>query len=291
VLCSLQTFLPVLLLAAALVAQDEPRSEPDPARDALSRALVKLHQANDIVVRALVDHAASRDGPAPAGGGAVMVATSGNFGLPFSGAVDAWRARDGVVVVTSVDELPGFDLYIGPSRTVRRLTFEDRPPALDQVEAELASLLDPQRFTAAVRAAKLAVVHDEATGETIFRGEVDRKIVRPIAPGATPFPKRTLRADVELVLAEAGRLARSKVTVHHSDPMERLARAQIAKFAGGVAGPGGMIPIAPDDEDDAAEDHDTETGSTTYAFTYAAEPRAPDRAQEFKRHVERLAGR
>jgi hypothetical protein len=214
-------------------------------------------------------------------GGVVVMRGGGPGSTPFEGDAVAWHAEDGAVVVTSAREIPGFALYVKDGRVVQELTFEEEAPDLEQLRAELATLMDRSRLARHLLDAKLVPVRDPAAGTVTFRGKLDRDVVRPMKERM--MSKRVLGAEAEVVLAADGTLKEAKVKVLHSDPMQRMLKGEFKAVQIQVGAAGGMQPVP--DEEEGDEKHDVETGSTTYTLTFDGRG-PPERALAFKKKVE-----
>ena len=276
------TCIALVLLAAPFgrAQEEQPAPAPEPAetdaRALFAAAILKHKNAPEHVARAVIE-------PEGGGGnfGVVFGVGGGGAGEPFQGEVEIWRGEDGATVVVSKEDLPGFALYVGEDRTVRRATFEDSPPSLAELEAELVPLLDPARFAKHLMAAKLEVKRDAATGDWVFEGPVSRNLVK-VTKGDNPFPaKRVLRAEAQVVLSAEGVLKSFRVKVVHNDPMQEMMRGRRV-----VVGLGGQ-PAKEEEEEE--EPHEVEGGSVGYRLEFGTS--APSgKAREFKEEVGKILG-
>ena len=301
----------LLLLAAApcLGQESEPprralesagaeKAPPSP-HELLAAALLDYRKQRELVLDARVVQKQPEAQPqAPGANGAVVqVVIQGPGGAtpdPYEGDAEAWRDEEGNTVIVSRKELPGFGLFISPERTIQRVTSEGKTPGTDELRTELLSLMDGERFTDHVMLAKLEHRVDEQTGEHVWRGKVDKEIVRPVrAEGVDPriaqivggMRPRVLRADLELRITKEGRLARATVTIVRNDP----AREMMAR--GGFGGAGQIILRngklqQQEKEEGDAEKHDIEGVSSVYTLDFTR--KAPsERATAFKREITR----
>ncbi|MHC4449698.1 MAG: hypothetical protein ACYS0E_06095 [Planctomycetota bacterium] len=283
----------------------------------LASALLRFRNQKDLVVEARIKHKQPQvEAQAPAGNnGAVRVMIQTVNGRtsqePFEGKVQAWRDADGTTVVVSDNELPGFGLYLSPERTIRRVTTEDRTPGTDQLRTELLSVMDGDRFSKHLMAAKLTHSLDEASGEHVWTGEIDKNIVRPVrVTGQDPriaqfvggMRPRVLRARIELRVSKASRITGAKLTIVRNDPAREMMRGKgfgarlIIRGLPGAGGgpgqpgqPGGQgqeIPLGGGDDD---EKHDIEGISSTYTLDFSKKE-ASERAKAFKREILRALG-
>lgn len=282
----------------------------------LASALLRFRNRKDLVVGARIRHKQPEaEAQAPAGNnGAVRVmiqAVNGRTSQePFEGKVEAWRDAGGTTVVVSDNELPGFGLYLSPERTIRRVTTEDRTPGTDQLRTELLSVMEGDRFAKQLMAAKLTHRLDEASGEHVWTGEVDKNIVRPVrATGQDPriarfvggMQPRVLRARIELRVSKASRIIGAKLTIVRNDPAREMMRGQviggriiIRGLPGAPGGPGQPgqpgtrdreLPLGEGD----AEKHDIEGVSSIYTLDFSRKE-ASERAKAFKREILRALG-
>ena len=275
--------LALALLPATLVAAQEPAAEEKPALtpeqkadQLLSNALLGLRDKAELCVRAKIRHKRSgtKVGVIP---GAVIVQVGGRIttgGPGFEGEVDAWRDAKGATVIQSVEQLPGFSLYLGQGRSIREATYESGPPLVHQLEAELAPLLDTARFLKYVMQAKLVHGRDPDTGDFLYRGEISNDVVNVTrnAPGTflSSHFTRVLRTELRFAVSPEGVLKRTELTVVRNDPIaERRVRG------------GGQAP--------KEGQHDIEGDSTTYTFDYS-HSKPSERAVEFLRRMRRLVG-
>jgi hypothetical protein len=282
----------------------------------LASALLRFRNQKDLVVGARIKHRQPQvEAQAPAGNnGAVRVMIQTVNGRtaqePFEGKVEAWRDAGGTTVVVSDNELPGFGLYLSPERTIRRVTTEDRTPGTDQLRTELLSVMDGNRFSKHLMAAKLTHRLDEASGEHIWTGAVDKNIVRPVrVTGRDPriaqftggMRPRVLRAEIELRVSKTSRITGAKLTIVRNDPAREMMRGQVVggrliirglPGAGGGPGQPGQpgtrdraIPL----DDDHDEKHDIEGISSIYTLDFSRKG-ASERAKAFKREILRALG-
>lgn len=277
-----------LAVAPAVGAQEvpdaapkEPRAQEETdARALFAAAILRYKNATEQVARARIEPKA--DGAGGAFG--IVIGGGGITGEPFQGEVEVWRGEDGATVVVSKEELPGFGVYVGEDRTIRQTTFEEEPPSLAELEAELVPLLDPARLSKHLMNAKLAVRRDAASGDWVFEGPVSRNVVRATR-GETPFlPKRVIRTEAQVVLSAEGALRQVAVKVVHNDPMQEMARGRGIQV---FVGPGGK-PVAKAEEDkEEEEEHDVEGGSVSYRLDFG-DSAPSERARAFKREVLRM---
>jgi len=298
----MRTLIPLLLIAGFAFCQDDElppdaerraedaRAEEEAARLLLSTALKRLHAAEHVVARGKVSHE-KKEAARPGGmGAAVLVQTSTNLERPFEGDFEAWHASDGTTVIVSESRVPGFGLYIRDGRTVKETLAEEDAPSLEQVRAELGALMDVSRLVRHLRAAELAPARD-GSGDVVFEGEVPRGIVRRMsAESRAGMAKRVLGAEARLVVSRAGRLKSARIRVRHSDDLQRMIDRQVRKVRIQVGAGGGVVPVPQEDDAKDDDEHDVETGSTTYALTFD-EDHPSERAQQFKRRIERALGR
>lgn len=294
------------LLAGLAGAQDDelpPDAQTPPALEAeaaaaehgvvLSKALKRLTDGADWVVHADVRHETKEPAGLGGAGGAVMIMKQvGPGGTPFEGQVEAWHTADGAVVVASAQAFPGFALYAKDGRTLKEVTFEDEVPELEQLRAELATICDRARLAGHLLRAGLKASEDPHTGDLVFRGKVDRGIVRPMqqGPGMGMLAKRVVDADAVVTVSPEGELKEMRVRVRHSDPVHRMMQGELKAVR--IQIQGGGVPVPQDDggHDDADEKHDAPTGSTTYTLVPGG--RAPsERAQAFKEKAEAILNR
>lgn len=287
------------LLSMPLFAQDPaPRAEPNP-KTLLTDAILHFRSAGERIVQANVEHAR------PDGGGgfgvAIQVGFGGSRGTPFEGRVEAWRGRDGVTVIVSEERLPGFKLYIDGDTRVQQATFQKQAPNLSQLQYELASLLDTERFVkhmvAAQGSGRLKTSVDVDTGDVTFLGPIDTEVVVPVdtaanVPGNVPpevvdkmFPRnRILEAEATFVVTRGGRFKSIAIKVTRNDTQQEMMR-KVGKGGGRIVigGLGGGAPPPPQGKKKDDKDKPIRGGSTTYTLTFAGQP--SETAQAFKKAV------
>jgi hypothetical protein len=290
----------------ALERTAEEESAQATAQELLSMALLKLRKQREFVVRAHVKEKEPEAEAQPAGGGqagAVQIIMQapgmGTEKNPYTGKVEMWRDSDGVTVLVSEKEIPGFGLYILPDKTIRQVTFETEQPGLDTLKVELGSLLDGERFVSNVLKSDLAHRVDEATGDLIWSGKVPREIVRPVHAEATGpaamiqmrMRPRVLKANVEVRLSKDGTLKQAQVRITRNDPTREMMRGG---FGGRVvirgAGGGGAWPVPEKKAGGDKEKHEIEGKSTIYTIDFTAQ-KASERAKAFKRAIQRAVGK
>jgi len=308
-------------LPASAVAQEAEKPAPERPKTALERtaevedtqataqelfaaAIQRLRGRKEFVVQANVEHQQPKIDPAkPAAPGQaiqVIVRAQGMGAAedPFEGKVEAWRDANGVSIIVSEKKVPGFGLYLLQDKTIRRVTYEAKAPGLSQLQAELLSLLDGQRFVRHVLAAELGHRVDEATGDHLWSGKISRDIVRParavsndlVAMMAMRMTPRVLRANVELRLSKEGKLKQTRVTIVRNDPAREMLQGG---FAGRViirGGGGNPIRIPQPGADGDKEKHEVEGVSTIYTLDLTA-TQASERAKAFKRDMQRAVGK
>ncbi|MHC4938797.1 MAG: hypothetical protein ACYTHK_07505 [Planctomycetota bacterium] len=276
----------------------ETRVEPTP-HELLASALLDIGRAGDRVIEAEIKHKQPEREVQVQGGGnqairVVQHVSINGAGEPYEGKVEAWRDADGATVIVSRRELPGFGLYLTEDRAIRRMTTEDKVPDLTQLQTELMSFLDGKRFSKHALAAELKHELDEASGDHVFNGAVDKHIVRPVrtAAGDPRFGRafrgmqpKVLRAKIELRVTPKGRLKSAKVTIVRNDPAREMMRG--GAFGGRIVIQGGQggFKVVPDNKDDEAEEkHDIEGLSTIYRLNFSQKDPS-ERAKAFKREI------
>jgi hypothetical protein len=272
---------------------EDQKADDEKNAELLSEALRGLRRTQDVVVRAVIEHKESEQAVGPLGGMPIQIRRqmAGVFGrglTPFTGKVEAWAAADGVTVLLSESDVPGFAIYTRGDRTVTRRTTDDGEDLpLENVTKELAPLLDVMRLTRHIASADLKAATDPASGDVTFTGELARELVRPLGDGGGFQRVRTLRVDGTLVVTPEGRFKRIAVKVTHNDPVAESQRGRTVRIVvQGGGGPGGG-QILPVENDDGEEKHDLEGGKTTYTLTFGeGEPSA--RAKDFRREIEAL---
>jgi hypothetical protein len=170
--------------------------------------------------------------------------------------------------------------------------------------------MDGNRFSKHLMAAKLTHRLDEASGEHIWTGAVDKNIVRPVrVTGRDPriaqftggMRPRVLRAEIELRVSKTSRITGAKLTIVRNDPAREMMRGQVVggrliirglPGAGGGPGQPGQpgtrdraIPL----DDDHDEKHDIEGISSIYTLDFSRKG-ASERAKAFKREILRALG-
>jgi len=282
-------FLGLMVLAASALA--------GPDEEALfAKALLAHERSRDLVVAAEIKHEKPEEAMFGGPGGVIIQTHVGTASAPpFEGKVEAWRDSDGATVIAGGEPtaLPRFVMHVTRDKTIKQVTFEgDQPPDLGQIEAELVALLDPKRFAKQMEKVHLTATKDEATGDWIFKGEVPRKVVRPVkgaADGMPMFaPRKVLKADAVCRVSAEGRFREIEIKLTRNDPEAEMMRMIRQK------GPVG-IPVAPgqgggggggDEDDDEEEEHEQKGGTTTYALKVQAENTPPgERLREAARAV------
>lgn len=278
-------------LLSPLLAQEEEPEPPAPAenegRALFSQAILAHKNAADLVAKVRIKRQPAQGAGGMFGGNVVQVlgGDGGAPGEPFEGEAEIWRGPDGATVVVSAKEFPGFGVYVGENRTVRQVTFDESPPSLAEMEAELVPLLDPKRLAKYVMNAELSFERDEAAGKLVFEGDVSRKLVK-VTKGEMFMPqRRVLKTQARLVLSAEGRLEQVRVRVVHNDPMREMMRDGGGRLEGIVIVPGGKVQRAEPEEDE--EEHDIEGDTVVYTLDFSSAGPS-ERAKAFRRDVRRM---
>jgi len=290
----------------ALERTEELENAKATPQELFAAAVQRLRKKKDFVVRANVKHKQPEaDNAQPGQPGQQVQIVVRAFGMgqqedAFEGNVEAWRDDNGVAVVISEKAVPGFGLYVLPDKTIRRVTYDAKAPGLSQLQAELLSLLDGERFVRHVLAANLEHRVDAATGDHVWSGKIAREVVRPeravsnnpALMMAMRMAPRVLRATVELRLTADGQLKQTRVTIVRNDPAREMMRGGIM---GGrvviraVGGANWQVPQPEKKEGGDKEKHEIEGVSTIYTLDLTAKE-ASERAKAFKREMRRAAG-
>jgi len=277
------------------------------AQELLTAAIQQIQRREAYVVRARIKHKQAEIDPAKPGAGAqgvqIMVRAHGvgTEQNPFEGGVEVWRDQKGVSVIVSEKEFPGFGLYIDGDKTMRRLTYEDAAPGLNQLQAELLTLLDGRRLAAHLGNAKLEHRRDDASGDHIFAGTVSRDVVGPIRPVtddpvanammAARITPRVLRAEVELRITKEGELKNAQFKIVHNDPAREMVQGRFGARIIIRGGAGGLVPVPEQEKKDGEDEkQDIEGVSAIYTLDLAAKEPS-ERAKAFKRDMQRIASK
>ena len=289
--------LALLVVASVGLAQDtEPAAPADAALDhgaLLTDAVLHFRAQKDIVVNTSIKHEkAGKDGRAGVAGVVVIAGPGGVATQPYEGLVEAWRDNDGVTVIASEEEVFGFLIYSSDERTVKQVTYEDKRPGLKQLETELASMLEVDRFVRHVMAARTsgklkATVHD--SGDVTFTGPIAREIVRPVSNAIEVHgfvvanfghQSRVLRAEATFSVTKDGKFRSVAIKLVRTDSMANVFKGGRIVFRGGV------VELKKQKKN---EKHDVEGGSTTYTLTFG-DNKPSERARQFKRKIMRALG-
>lgn len=287
-----RSFAFLMVMSAAFAQDTAPEEKKDPG-SLLTDAVLHFRAQNELVVSANVTHAKPDAKGGQGFGGIVVVAgPGGQMADPFEGKVSAWRDAQGVTVIQSLTDLPGFSLYVSDERSIQQVTFEDKRPSLKQIEAELTSLLESDRFVKRVMAAREAgnftATANAESGDVTFTGPIDREIVRPVSNamqvggmvvGNLGMQSRVLRAEATLLVSKDGKFKSAAIKLVRSDTLAGLKSGVIVRG-------GGVIQVEQKKRD---EKHDVEGGSTTYTLTFG-EQKPAERARDFKRQIQRMLG-
>ena len=285
----------------ALERSAEEEAEQAGAQELFSAALIQLKRQRDVIVRTSVKHkqpaaeAGNVAGPGRAQiRGMILTPGFGNEGPPFEGDVEAWRDADGVTVIVSEKELPGFGLFLQGERTIKRVTFENEAPGLSRLKHELTSLLEGERMVKYLLEARLGHVVDPKTGDHIWAGKVSKGIIpveeRAIQRGGVRvmmfggMQPRVLRAEMEIRIDKEGALKSATVRVTRNDPSREMMRGMggiqvIVQGAGGVP-----VPLQPNNQNGKDKKETIEGKTTVYTLDYT-QKQPSERATAFKREI------
>ena len=251
-------FVALFCLISVAVGQDAADPEaPDP-KALLTDAILNLRAIPQTALKAQVKH--HRPDGGGMFGGAVQIVIGGMGGAPgkpFEGGLEAWRDKDGSIVMISDSTLPGFKLYMHEDKVIQQATFETAPAGLRQIQYELGSLIDPndviKHLTAAQKAGELKAVTNENTGDVTFTGTVPTGIVTPVdamrnAPPGMPaqvvarmFPQsRILETTATIVVSKEGKFKSIAIKVVRNDPRQEMMRKFQKGGVGGVVVGGGF---------------------------------------------------
>ncbi len=257
-------------------------------RDVVLNAVRKLEGREELVVRTRVTRQGANNPLAGMGNIVIGGAGGGAPSKPFTGEIEAWRTKDGTLVLVSKKKLPGFALYLKGETTIAETVVEDEQIRLSTIRNELGSLLELDRLLLWMKKAKWKEdAADELTGEVTYSAELSKRLVRRGdggGGGGVMFMghAKVLRVEARLTMSRDGTLRDARFRVVRNDPMRKMMKLLINQ--GG--GPGGIPPAMPpqggDDDDDKAEG-----ASSTYALTF--EPDRPsERAKAFKSKIEKI---
>ncbi|MDH3590887.1 MAG: hypothetical protein OER88_03360 [Planctomycetota bacterium] len=251
---------------------NEPEAKPDP-KTIVQEALTRLRQRPELLAEVEV----AQDDAARAGGqaGVFIIRTSyGGQRKPFRGKAYAWRSADGVLVITSASEVPGFAMYIAGERTIARTTYEGQAFDTGELKAELVPLFDLDAIATQVAGATWKAIVDEK-GTTTYSAEFAKEAVRP-REGRNMMAARVLKVKASVTVGADGELATLRVGVVHNDPTKEMMRGRII-----IMGPNG--PQVQPKGGDAK--HDVEGKTTTYEVRFRRRGNPPARMRDFKASV------
>ena len=289
----MKRLLALFLVVSAGLAQDEPEADARDPGALLTDAVLHFRAQHELVVRAQIKHekAAAQAGGGGVAGGIVILAGPGGVAAdPYQGVVEAWRDAEGITVISSEEKIPGFRIFASDKKTVKQITYEDKRPGLKQLETELTSMLEVDRFVQHVMAANTArklkaTVHD--SGDVTFTGPIAREIVRPVSNtieiqgfvvGNLGPQSRVLRAEATFVVTKDGRFRSVAIKLVRSDAMSGMLKGRgiIVQKGGGF--------VWPQEQKKKKEKHDVEGGSTTYTLTFG-DNKPSAQAREFKKKI------
>ncbi len=289
----------VVLLALTTVARAQdvevPRegkaAAPAP-RDVVLNAIRKLEEREELVVRPRVPRQEANNPRAGIGNMVIGGAGGGAPSKSFTGEIEAWRTKDGTLVLMSKKRLPGFALYLKGETAIAETVVEDEQIRLSTIKNELGSLLELDRLLLWIKKAEWKEDSaDELTGDVTYSAELSKRLVRRGdggGGGAVMFmgKAKVLRVEARLTMSRDGVLRDARFRVVRNDPMRKMMKFVLRQ--GGAPGGPGMppMPMPPqggdDDDDDKAEG-----SSSTYALTF--EPGRPSkRAKAFKGKIEKI---
>ncbi len=242
--------------------------EPDPRTDVLA-LLRTLSERGEVFARVSVSKAEAQQQI-----GRVMIFRSGAGAprTPFTGDAFAWRGADGVVILHSVSDLPGFALYVAGEKVVAQTTQVGEPFDTNRLSAELAPLLDLDRLIRHVSTVKEWSVHKKGAGRT-WSANLPKDVVDPTTAN-TPFAASVIRVEGKLTAGADGALAAIEITVVHNDPRKAMMGGAVI-----IMGPNGRPQIKPNKK----KKHEDEDGTkTVYRLQFQRQGRATMKAREFK---------
>ena len=271
--------------------EKEKAAAPAP-RDVVLNAIRKLEEREELVVRTRVTRQEANNPMAGIGNIVIGGAGGGAPSKPFTGEIEAWRTKDGTLVLMSKKRLPGFALYLKGETAIAETVVEDEQIRLSTIKNELGSLLELDRLLLWIKKAEWKEDSaDELTGDVTYSAELSKRLVRRGdggGGGAVMFmgKAKVLRVEARLTMSRDGVLRDARFRVVRNDPMRKMMKFVLRQ--GGAPGGPGMppMPMPPqggdDDDDDKAEG-----SSSTYALTF--EPGRPSkRAKAFKGKIEKI---
>ena len=303
----LNVLVALLALSTAGRAQDaevpregaEPEKEkavaPAP-RDVVLDAIRKLEGSDELVVRTRVTRQEANN--PMAGMGNIIIGGAGGIGgavpsKPFTGEIEAWRTKDGTLVLMSKKKLPGFALYLQGETAIAETVVQDEQIQLSTIQNELGSLLELDRLLLWIKKAKWKEdAADKLTGEVTYSGELSKRLIRRGdgggGGGAVMFmgKARVLRVEARLTMSREGVLRDARFRIVRNDPMRKMMKFVMRQGGapGGLGIPGAPVPPQGGDDDD---DDKAEGSSSTYALTF--EPGRPsERAKAFMSKIKKI---
>lgn len=278
-----------VLFATSATAQESaeeaaPESEVVSPAAALRSALSAVAGADNVVFDCSIQEV-EPEADGGFGGGIVMRiggAGGGGGGATFEGTVDVWQAA-GERILTSRDVLPGISIYTDGDRLISRTTVEEAAIDLGKLHSDLLPLLDLAKVAKRLDRVSLEVSTDEASGDTIYEGELPKRLVHSSGSDMPMMQEVVLRLEGVFRVGSDGALKSAKFAVIRNDPMAAIRRQAMS----GELGSGGSVRVERSfGGADAAEVSQDEGTMSVYEITIAGTPSA--RAKRFKEEVHEI---